>query len=396
MTQWYVVGGAVRDLLLGRKVHDVDISFSGSAESFLQRFPGARKAGGNLSIWLVGPDEFTALEGGPEQDMFTRDLTVNAAAFDAEGRLVAHPLFLEDLERKILRLASPDALARDPLRVFRVARFAATLPGFSVEPSTLEAMRAFARENPEALAELPAERVGREVLRALSSPAPSRFFLVLREAECLLPWFRELVPAADIPAGPRPWHDNSVLDHTLEVVDRCAGHTLAAWMALCHDLGKIRTDASILPHHYGHELKGAELARSLASRLRLSSRYARAGVAGTILHMKGGMYGTLRAGTRRDMLCKLQETRIFHDFWVLAGADGGWNWEPMASRDLDAIRAVRLPEAWRNKGEASGKRLRQLQCEALSRLPQFTPERAKNAPPLPLVEPGAGKTQEQA
>ena len=145
MTQWYVVGGAVRDLLLGRKVHDVDISFSGSAESFLQRFPGARKAGGNLSIWLVGPDEFTALEGGPEQDMFTRDLTVNAAAFDAEGRLVAHPLFLEDLERKTLRLASTDALARDPLRVFRVARFAATLPGFSVEPSTLEAMRAFAQ-----------------------------------------------------------------------------------------------------------------------------------------------------------------------------------------------------------------------------------------------------------
>ncbi|HJD97387.1 HD domain-containing protein [Mailhella massiliensis] len=386
MTQWYVVGGAVRDLLLGRKVHDVDISFSGGEESFLHVFPRARKTGGSLSVWLVGQDEFTALEGSPQQDMFTRDLTVNAAALDAEGRLIAHPRFLADLEGGVLRLASPRALARDPLRVFRTARFAAEFPSFSLHPSATDAMRAFARETPDALASLPAERVGRELLRALAAPAPSRFFLALREADCLSPWFRELAPAAHIPAGPLPWHDNSVLDHTLEVMDRCAGYPLAAWIALCHDLGKIRTDAAILPHHYGHELKGAELARSLASRLRLPSRYTRAGVAGTVLHMKGGVYGSLRAGTRRDMLCKLQENRIFHEFWVLAGADGGWDWEPMASRDLAAIRAVHLPDAWRNKGEASGKRLRQLQCEALSRLPAFTPERAKNAPPMPAVE----------
>lgn len=396
MTQWYVVGGAVRDLLLGRKVHDVDISFSGDAESFLQRFPAARKTGGNLSIWLVGADEFTALEQSPEHDMLTRDLTINAAGLDARGRLVAHPSFLDDLEHGVLRLAAPDSLARDPLRVFRVARFAAELPDFTVDSATLQSMRAFGAEQEQALAALPGERVGRELLRALSAPAPSRFFSILREAGCLCPWFRELAPAADIPAGPLPWHDNSVLDHTLEVMDRCAGSPLAAWMALCHDLGKIRTDAAMLPHHYGHELKGAELARALASRLRLSSRYVRAGVAGTILHMKGGMYGSLRSGTRRDMLCRLQEARIFHDFWILAGADGGWNWEPMAARDLEAVRAVRLPEVWRNKGEASGKRLRQLQCEALSRLPRVTPERADNAPPLPQVEPEAGKTQEQA
>ena len=384
MAEWFVVGGAVRDLLLGRDSHDVDISFSGGEDFFLQRFPAARNTGHEPRIWLVGSEEFTPVEDDDiERDMFTRDLTVNAAAFDAEGRLFCHPDFLADMEARRLRPASPDAFARDPLRIFRTARFAAAWPDWSVPEETLDAMRETCRTSGDAVAAIPAERVGRELLRALEAPVPSRFFTVLRDADCLSPWFAELSPAADIPAGPRPWHDNSVLDHTLEVLDRCAGHPLAAWMALCHDLGKICTDASILPHHYGHELKGTELVKALASRLRLPSRLARAGVAGTVLHMKGGMYGSLRAGTRRDLVCKLQETGIFHDFWILAGADGGWNWEPMAERDLSAVRAVRLPEQWRNKGAESGKRLRQLQCEALAKLPKSSPDRAENAPPLP-------------
>ncbi len=382
MAEWYVVGGAVRDLLLGRPVHDVDISFSGGEEFFLQRFPSARNTGGEPRIWLVGSDEFTPLEGDVANDMTTRDLTINAAALDAEGRLFCHPDFLSDLENGLLRLTSEEALTRDPLRLFRAARFAAELPQFRLVPESLNAMRAFALEHPEAVASLPAERVGRELLRALAAPVPSRFFFVLRETGCLSPWFEELSPAADIPAGPSPWHDNSVLDHTLEVVDRCAGHPLVAWMALCHDLGKIRTSADILPHHYGHELKGVELVRSLGARLRLPSRHVRAAVTATIQHMKGGMYGTLRAGTKRDLICKLSAEGIFHEFWILAGADGGWNWEPIASRDLAAVRSVRLPEEWRNRGAESGKRLRLLQCEALSRLPDLSPERAENAPPL--------------
>lgn len=383
MTEWFVVGGAVRDLLLGRPVHDVDISFSGGEESFLQRFPKARNTGRSPDIWLVGPDEFTPLEGDVASDMLSRDLTLNAVAFDAEGRFFSHPAFLKDVREKTLRVASPSSFGADPLRLFRTARFAAFLPEWTVEPETLLAMRHFASSRREAVAALSAERVGREMLRALEAPAPSRFFSILRETDCLSPWFGELSPASHIPAGPSPWHDNSVLDHTLEVMDRCAGHPLAVWMALCHDLGKIRTDAAILPHHYGHELKGTELVRSLGARLRVPSRHVRAAVTATVLHMKGGMYGSLRAGTRRDMLLKLHEARIFHDFWVLAGADGGWNWEPIASRDLAAIRAVRLPEEWRNRGAESGKRLRMLQCEVMSRLPRLEPERAKNAPPLP-------------
>ena len=379
MTEWYVVGGAVRDLLAGRPVHDVDISFGGGSESFLQCFPQARNTGNGLDIWLVGPSEFTALEGSAEEDMLCRDLTINAAAFDAEGRLVCHPRFCEDMQGKVLRLASDDALRRDPLRVFRLARFAAELPDFSIAPETMDAMRSFASCCASGLASLPRERVGREVMKAFAAPKPSRFFSVLHEAGCLLPWFEELAPAADIPAGPLPWHDNSVLEHTFEVMDRCAGHPLAVWMGLCHDLGKVRTEEAILPHHYGHELKGVDLVKALGHRLCMPSRWIRAAVVGTLLHMKGGMYGSLRSGTRRDMLCQIRDAHIEHDFWLLAGADGGWDWEPMAERDMAAMLKVHLPEEWRNRGEESGRRLRSMQCEAISRLPKFTPERAQNA-----------------
>ncbi len=379
MADWYVVGGAVRDLLMGRSVHDVDISFSGGAAFFLQRFPHARKTGKGLDIWLDGSAEFTEVEGDIQSDMLTRDLTINAAAVDGKGRFFCHPLFLQDMNDRVLRTASCDTLERDPLRVFRAARFAAALPEYRIAPETLEAMRAFAREHGERFGELPRERVGRELLRALACPRPSRFFSVLRETGCLVPWFAELAPAAEIPAGPLPWHDNSVFEHTLEVMDRCAGYPLAVWMAACHDLGKICTDAAVLPHHYGHEWKGTELVKAFGTRLGLPSRYIRAGVVGTLLHMKGGIYGSLRAGTRRDMVCQLHDAGIFHEFWILAGADGGWDWEPMARRDLDAVRKVRLPEEWRNRGKESGGRLRALQCEALSRLPKYEPERARNA-----------------
>lgn len=384
MAEWYVVGGAVRDLLMGHPVHDLDFSFGRGEESFLQCFPQARKTKDELGIWLVGPVEFTPLCGDIASDMTGRDLTINAAAIDEDGRFYHHPSFVEDMESRTLRLCSPDVLEHDPLRVFRIARFMACLPDFELAAETLEAMRVFARTHRHRFLELPKERVGRELLKAFEGARPSRFFTTLLEANCLDPWFAELAPAADIPAGPLPWHDNSVFEHTLQVMDRCAGHPLAVWMALCHDLGKTRTDEAILPHHYGHELKGVDLAKALGVRLGLPSRFIRAGVVGTILHMKGGMYGSLRAGTRRDLVCQIHDARIDHDFWLLAGADGGWDWEPIAERDRLVIQSVHLPEQWRNRGAESGKRLRALQCEAISRLPKMEPERAENGVDVPV------------
>ena len=368
MAEWYIAGGAVRDLLTGRAVHDVDISFSGGKEFFLSCFPKARKTGSCPEIWMSGGQEFTPLND-IAQDVFRRDFTVNAAAFDEKGRFFSHPDFFVDLEAKILRPASPQAFFKDPLRMFRAARFAALWPDWHLAPETVNGIRNLYASDADKVASLAAERVGREFMYAMSGPVPSRFFSVLLECGGLVPWFSECRAAADIPAGPAPWHDNSVFEHTLEVMDRCAGHPLAVWMALCHDLGKIWTETSVLPHHYGHEARGAEIAKKLGARLKLPSRFIRAGATGALLHMKGGMYGSLRAGTRRDLVVRLHREGIFHDFWLVASADGGVDWESFASRDLAAALSVRLPKEWRSRGEESGRKLRMMQCEAISRLP---------------------------
>ena len=369
MVEWFVVGGSIRDLLLGRGLKDVDFSFRGGTEEFLQLFPHARNTGRDLPIWLAGGTEYTALKEGWEEDFARRDLTVNACAMDADGRLHAHLHFAADLRSRTLRLASRRSLEDDPLRLFRAARFCASMAGFAMDPGSLAEMRSFSASHRAEIAALPRERVGRELMRALESPRPSLFLRTLRQADCLAHWFAEFSSADGIPAGPLPWHDNSVLEHTYEVMDRCAGSPLAVWMAMCHDMGKVMTRPEVLPHHYGHEKRGSEMAGALGKRLGLPSRWIKAGVVGTLCHMKGGTYGKLRAGTRRDMLLQLESAGIMHDFWILAAADSGLDWEQAAQRELRAIKEVRLPREWQGLGEESGRRLRDLQCAAISRLP---------------------------
>lgn len=349
-------------------MRDVDFSFTGDNSEFLQIFPDACNTGGLPEILIAGGTEFTALAGDVATDMLRRDFTINAAAIDAQGRLFCHPRFLDDLCASLLHLSSPHVLEEDPLRVFRAARFATTFPDFRLERNTVEHLRDFCRKNQERLAALPKERVWRELLKALSAAKPSLFFKILKEIEGMQPWFSELVPAVDIPAGPLPWHENTLFEHTLEVMDRCAGSPLAVWMALCHDLGKIETESSILPHHYGHEKRGVELSRRLGEKLGVPRNYLYAGMAGAELHMKGGMYNTLRIGTRRDMVFQLWNTVYWSAFWTLVRADGGKDWEPLARREGEIMSQVKLPKEWQNRGALSGEHLRLLQCQAISRL----------------------------
>ncbi len=368
MIDWLIVGGAVRDLLLGKPIHDLDISFAGEQSDFLQLFPFARNTGTYPEVLRAEGVEFTALAGDREEDIRRRDFTVNAALVDAQGRLFCHPRFLGDLCAGVLRLSSPYVLEEDPLRVFRAARFVAAFPEFKLDGETVEQLRDFCQKHRERLAALPRERVWQELLKGLSTAEPSRFFRVLMETDGMDPWFSELVPAVKIPAGPLPWHDNSLFEHTLEVMDRCAGSPLAVWMGLCHDLGKTETDTSLLPHHYGHEKRGVKLSRILGKKLGVPRYYLRAGMLGAELHMKGGNYNSLRTGTRRDMLVQLWNTVYWHAFWMLVRADCGKDWEPMARGEGAVISQVKLPVEWQNKGYLSGQHLRLLQCQAMSRL----------------------------
>ena len=211
----YLVGGAVRDELLGREVKERDwVVVGGSAEALKKL--GYKQVGRDFPVFLhpetheehalarterktaPGHGGF-ATEAGPDisltADLARRDITINAMARDGRGRLIDPFGGREDLRRRRLRHVA-DAFAEDPLRVFRVARFAAALEGFEVHPET----QAFMAGMAASLSELAAERVWREFSKALAAPAPQRFLEVLKDCGCLSPWFPELETAAIDPS----------------------------------------------------------------------------------------------------------------------------------------------------------------------------------------------------
>ncbi len=362
----YLVGGAVRDLLLGRRPCDYDFAFSGEPEAFLAAREGARVVGTSVRVCLWRGREYMPLhENSLERDLAARDLTINALALAEDGRLHCHPLALRDLRDGVLRPASPSAFLDDPARIFRTARFAAFMPRFRLAGECVALMRAVPDE---ALRTIPAERVGRELFKALTAPCPGRFLRVLDEAACLRFWFAELESASDVPAGPAPWHDGSVLAHAAQLMDAMSGDPLAVWMALCHDLGKISTPPEMLPHHYGHEKRGAAPALKLARRLRLPRAYRQAGVLAAEEHMRAGLLLSMRPGGQRDVLWRVHRAGFHASFWRMVDADGGFPLSGEAGRRLDVLRSVRLPEEWRDKGPASEAKLRELHCAALSAL----------------------------
>jgi tRNA nucleotidyltransferase (CCA-adding enzyme) len=219
--------------------------------------------------------------------------------------------------------------------------------------------------------------MGNEVLKACAAEAPGNMLRVLSAGGCLSPWLAEFEGSADIPAGPARWHKSSVLEHTTRIMDATAilaraalpaeEVPLAVWMALCHDLGKASTPREILPRPLGHEERGAEAARALGLRLRLPARCIAAGFYASLLHMKAGIYPTLRPGTRTDLIMQTHAARILEPLFLLAAADSGNTELPeLARRDAAILHAVSLPPEWRNRGEESGKRLRALRCEALA------------------------------
>ncbi|MEQ8482846.1 MAG: multifunctional CCA tRNA nucleotidyl transferase/2'3'-cyclic phosphodiesterase/2'nucleotidase/phosphatase [Pseudomonadales bacterium] len=205
----YLVGGAVRDELLGRPVRERDWVVVGSTPEAMLDL-GYRQVGRDFPVFLhpQNGEEYalarTERKTGPghrgfvchagpevtlEEDLARRDLTVNAMARTEDGTLVDPFDGQADLQARLLRHVS-DAFSEDPLRVFRVARFAAQLPGFRVAPETAALMARMARDG--MLAELSAERVWQELEKALGSGAPERFFEVLEQAGAMTPWLVEL------------------------------------------------------------------------------------------------------------------------------------------------------------------------------------------------------------
>ncbi len=284
----YVVGGAVRDALLGRPVHDRDWVVVGAT---VQRMldAGFRAVGRDFPVFLHPhtQEEYalarTERKSAPgyhgfvvhadpavtlEQDLSRRDLTINAIAQREDGTLIDPFGGAADLHERVLRHVSP-AFAEDPVRILRVARFAARFADFRLAPETLALMRAMV-DGGEADA-LVAERVWQELARGLMEPKPSRMFELLRDCGAL----RVLLPEVDRLWGvPQPAAHHPEIDcgaHLLRVLDqtaRVAAPLAVRFACLCHDLGKGTTPPEHWPRHIGHEQRGAKLARTLSARLK--------------------------------------------------------------------------------------------------------------------------------
>ena len=298
--QVYLVGGAVRDALLGLAVREKDWVVVGGTREELLRLK-FREVGRDFPVFLH-PDTHEehalarlerkvapgyrgfAVEFGPEvtleEDLARRDLTINAIARSADGALIDPFGGRRDLADKVLRHVSP-AFVEDPVRVLRVARFAARFAplGFHVAPETLALMRAMV-ERREVDALVP-ERVWQETEKALREPKATEFFKVLRDCGALLPIYPEIDALFGVPQ-PAQWHpeiDTGV--HTLMVLDQAAalsGDPTVRFAALVHDLGKGATPPQEWPSHRGHEERSVALIEALAQRLRLPAEYRDLGV----------------------------------------------------------------------------------------------------------------------
>lgn len=287
----YIVGGAVRDRLLGLPVQDRDWVVVGTTpEAMLAE--GYTAVGADFPVFLHpqtkeeyalarterktapgyrGFEVHAAPEVTLEQDLQRRDLTINAMAEESDGGLVDPWGGGPDLEAKLLRHVSP-AFAEDPVRILRVARFAARFADFTVAPETAALMRGMVAAG-EVDALVP-ERVWREVSRGLMERAPSRMFEVLRGCGALARVLPEVDRLFGVPqrADYHPEVDTGV--HLMMVLDMAArlGASLAVrYACLGHDLGKGTTPADVLPRHTGHEERSVRLVRALSERLRVDN-----------------------------------------------------------------------------------------------------------------------------
>jgi len=287
----YLVGGAVRDRCLGLPVVDRDWVLVGADVDALVA-QGYRAVGADFPVFLhpetqeehalaraerktaPGYRGFT-FHAGPEvtleEDLMRRDLTINAMAEDESGALIDPFRGKADLERGIFRHVSP-AFAEDPVRILRIARFAARFPDFVVAPETAALMRQMV-ETGEVDALVP-ERVWREISRGLMEKKPSRMLEVLRDCGALARVLPEVDRLFGVPqrADYHPEVDTGV--HLLMVLDMAArlDATLAVrYACLGHDLGKAETPAEILPKHIRHEERSVALVQAMSERLKVDN-----------------------------------------------------------------------------------------------------------------------------
>ena len=285
----YMVGGAVRDNLLGVPVQDHDWVVVGATPDMMVQ-QGYLPVGKDFPVFLH-PDTHEehalarterktargykgfAVYSSPdvtlEQDLARRDLTINAIALDEEGELVDPYHGQRDLQHKVLRHVT-EAFAEDPVRILRVARFAARFSDFTVAPETLELMSTMVHNGE--VDHLVAERVWQELSRGLMEQRPSRMFEVLRACGALARILPEVHALWGVPQRAESHPEVDTGEHLMLVLDMAArlqAPLTVRYACLCHDLGKATTPPEDLPRHPGHEARSVDMLRVISERLRV-------------------------------------------------------------------------------------------------------------------------------
>lgn len=323
----YLVGGAVRDRLLGLSPGDRDHVVVGETQQSMEAagfkpvgrdFPvflhpktgeeyalarTERKSGRGYRGFVVDADPSVTLE----DDLGRRDFTINAIAEADDGTLVDPHGGARDLDARVLRHVG-DAFVEDPLRVLRAARFMARFAssGFNVAPETMALMRAMVAGGE--LAELVPERVWQELRRALASARPSAFLRTLHDCGALAAVLPEVDALYGVPqrAEFHPEIDTGV--HIELVCDMAAqlapGDDLIGFAALTHDLGKALTPAHVLPKHIGHEQAGVAPLRSLCERLKIPTEHRQLAEAACREHLNVHRFDELRAQTVHELIAR--------------------------------------------------------------------------------------------
>ncbi|MDR2187507.1 MAG: multifunctional CCA addition/repair protein [Azonexus sp.] len=372
----YVVGGAIRDELLGAPSSDRDYVVVGATpEAMLAQ--GFKPVGKDFPVFIHpesgeeyalarterksgrGYHGFT-FHAAPDvtltDDLARRDLTINAMARDASGALIDPYGGQRDLADKVLRHVGP-AFAEDPVRLLRLARLAARFSDFTVAPETMELLRRMVADGEAD--HLVAERVWQELARGLMEKEPARMFETLRDCGALARLLPEVDALFGVPqrADYHPEIDAGI--HTMLVIGQAArrGYPLPVrFAALTHDLGKALTPAEILPRHIGHEAHSAELVEQLAARLRIPADCRELALLMARHHGAIHCAKELRAATLVSLIEKCDARRRPERFEQLLAAcrcdyTGRLGWEDRPYASPDHLRAALAAVNTVNDGE---------------------------------------------
>jgi tRNA nucleotidyltransferase (CCA-adding enzyme) len=406
----YLVGGAVRDQLLHRPVVDRDwVVVGATPEDMLAA--GYKAVGKDFPVFLHGEtkEEYAlarterktgrgyhgfAFHADPsvtvEQDLERRDLTINAIAQRDDGSLVDPFGGVADIASRTLRHVS-DAFLEDPVRLLRVARFAARYAplGFRVADETMALMRRMVDDGE--IDHLVPERVWTETRKALAEPAPAVFLRVLRQSGALRVLFPEVDALYGVPQRPEfhPEVDTGIhIELVLDAAARLApGNALVGWCALTHDLGKALTPADVLPRHIMHEQRGIEPVRAISARLKVPVDYASMAELVCKHHLNAHMAFELKPTTilrLLEALGSLRRPERLETFLLACMADkqGRLGSEDAAYPQADFLRACREAAAAITSqpfvdqglhGPAIGEAMKKAQAGAIAGIPKPKP-----------------------